>query len=412
MRKLISVVAVAAAWTGAVSLTGPVAHADSKVPCTSYGVTAADNRVAVSLQGRLTGKLRNGVSGYQISCAREVVKTVKSRGLGDRAATIALATTIVETSIENLDYGDRDSEGLFQQRPSMGWGTPEQIRNPVYATNKFLDYMVTNVANWQTRPVGDVCQAVQRSGFPERYQPEAADAEVIAKAVMAMGARFSSDFDANGMTDFVTYTESDGNWHILYNNGRVWERNWGGQPGDRPVAGDFNANGLSDFTIYRPSTGTWHILYDDGSTYSRPWGGPGHIPVAGDFDANGMSDFVTYTPSDGYFHILYNNGTEYHRKWGGPGHVPVSGDFDGNGMTDFATYTPSDGYWHILYNDGHEYHRPWGQPGDVPVAGDYNANGMADFTVYRPSTSEWLILYNDGSTYTRQWGGPGHSTPA
>ncbi|MDX3656969.1 hypothetical protein PV646_06575 [Streptomyces sp. ID05-26A] len=227
-------------------------------------------------------------------------------------------------------------------------------------------------------------------------------------------ATYSSDMNANGMTDFVTFTPGDATWHILFNNGTEYHRQWGGLPEDLPVSGDFNANGLSDFTIYRPSTGTFHILYDDGSQYTRQWGGPGHLPVAGDFDANGMSDFVTFTPADGMFHILYNNGTEYHRKWGGPGHVPVAGDFDANGMADFATFTPADGMFHILYNNGTEYHRPWGQNGDIPVSGDFNANGMADFAVYRPSTREWHILYNDGSTYTRglPWGGWGHLPPA
>ena len=61
------------------------------------------------------------------------------RGLPARAATIALATAYQESKLHNIDFGDRDSVGLFQQRPSQGWGTVRQIMDPVYATNRFYD---------------------------------------------------------------------------------------------------------------------------------------------------------------------------------------------------------------------------------------------------------------------------------
>ncbi|MEU7532490.1 VCBS repeat-containing protein [Saccharothrix sp. NPDC042600] len=403
-RWLIATALTASMLAGAIQ---PSAHADTALPCSPNGVTSADNALAALLNGRLDGALRGGVSGYQISCARVVVKTTQRRGLGLRAAAIAVTTAIVESRIQNLDYGDADSEGLFQQRPSMGWGTPEQVRDPVYATNKFLDYMVTNVPDWRTRSVGEVCQAVQRSAFPERYGYEAHDGAVVAQALFGGAAGYSGDFDGNGLTDFTVYRPTTGNWRILYNDGSTYTRPWGGSQGDQPVSGDFDGNGLADFTIYRPSTGNWHILHNDGSTYTRPWGGPGQLAVSGDYDGNGLTDFTTYTPHDGNWHILYNNGTQYHRQWGGNGHTPVAGDYDGNGLADFVTYTPHDGYWHILHNDGTQYHRQWGSPGDIPVAGDYNGNGLADFAVYRPTTQTIHILHNDGTTYTRQWGSPG-----
>jgi hypothetical protein len=64
------------------------------------------------------------------------------RGLPPRAASIALATAYQETGIRNLDYGDRDSVGLFQQRPSQGWGTKKQLMDPDYAAGKFYDALV------------------------------------------------------------------------------------------------------------------------------------------------------------------------------------------------------------------------------------------------------------------------------
>ncbi len=61
------------------------------------------------------------------------------RGMPARAASIALATAFQESKLRNLDHGDRDSVGLFQQRPSQGWGTARQIQNPYYAINGFYD---------------------------------------------------------------------------------------------------------------------------------------------------------------------------------------------------------------------------------------------------------------------------------
>ena len=99
------------------------------------------------------------------------------RGLPARAATIAIATAFQESKVRNIDYGDRDSLGLFQQRPSQGWGTPEQVTDPAYATNAFYDALV-QVADYRDLPVTEAAQAVQRSAFPNAY----ADHEPLARA--------------------------------------------------------------------------------------------------------------------------------------------------------------------------------------------------------------------------------------
>ncbi len=104
------------------------------------------------------------------------------RGLPPRAATIALATAFQESDMRNIDYGDRDSIGLFQQRPSQGWGTVEQIMDPHYATNKFYDALV-KVPSWQTGDVNDVAQQVQRSGVPDGYRKHVERARILASAL-------------------------------------------------------------------------------------------------------------------------------------------------------------------------------------------------------------------------------------
>lgn len=115
----------------------------------------------------------------QISNARTITAVAESRRLPQRAAVISLATGIVESNLSNLDHGDRDSLGIFQQRPSQGWGSPEQILNPAYATGTFLDHL-QRIPGWLTLPAGVAEQQVQRSAFPDRYSP----AEPVAAALM------------------------------------------------------------------------------------------------------------------------------------------------------------------------------------------------------------------------------------
>lgn len=81
---------------------------------------------------------------------------------------VALATALQESGLRNLDYGDRDSLGLFQQRPSQGWGTPQQVRDPAYAARKFYSGLL-GVKGWEKMPLTQAAQAVQRSGYPDAY---------------------------------------------------------------------------------------------------------------------------------------------------------------------------------------------------------------------------------------------------
>jgi hypothetical protein len=103
------------------------------------------------------------------------------RGMPERATAIALATALQESKLENLDGGDRDSVGLFQQRPSQGWGSPQQIANPRYAAGQFYSALL-KVRNWQRLPLADAAQSVQRSAAPDEYAKWEADATVLAAA--------------------------------------------------------------------------------------------------------------------------------------------------------------------------------------------------------------------------------------
>lgn len=104
----------------------------------------------------------------QMDNAETITQTAAARRLPRRAAVIAIAAAITESTLKNVPHGDRDSVGLFQERPSAGWGTPEDILNPVYATNKFFDHLLA-ISGWPSMPVGQAAQAVEVSAFPDRY---------------------------------------------------------------------------------------------------------------------------------------------------------------------------------------------------------------------------------------------------
>jgi hypothetical protein len=108
------------------------------------------------------------LSPAQSDNAALIAVTTVRRGMPARAATIGLATALQESRLINIDYGDRDSIGLFQQRPSQGWGTIEQIMDPVYSTTAFYDGL-DKVDGYTEMPVTVAAQAVQRSGFPDAY---------------------------------------------------------------------------------------------------------------------------------------------------------------------------------------------------------------------------------------------------
>ncbi|MER7740083.1 heavy metal transporter [Streptomyces sp. NPDC096538] len=105
-----------------------------------------------------------------------------ARDLPERAVTIALATALQESALRNIDYGDRDSVGLFQQRPSQGWGTPRQIMDPAYASEKFYEHL-EKVPGYTRLPLTVAAQKVQRSGFPQAYAKHEPDATLLAAAL-------------------------------------------------------------------------------------------------------------------------------------------------------------------------------------------------------------------------------------
>ena len=172
------------AFTGGV-FAGPVAaHAAD--------TTAHTKPVAVTVQGDKL--IPHGVQGEQsrielndeqTTNVKAIIAATKKAGMDERAAVVSIATALQESKLENLghlgDRNDHDSQGLFQQRPSSGWGTVEQITDPEYSTTAFLKGL-KQVDGWRDMPLTAAAQTVQVSAYPDHYaQWEQQAADLVAE---------------------------------------------------------------------------------------------------------------------------------------------------------------------------------------------------------------------------------------
>ena len=141
---------------------------------TPIGATGArpTNKITAELPGGKTVT----ISGDQLKNATTIARVGQESGVGDRGVVIALMTALQESTLTNLDYGDRDSLGLFQQRPSQGWGTAQQVQDPTLASQAFYGAAkhtsntgLLQIPSWEKMSLTAAAQAVQRSGFPTAY---------------------------------------------------------------------------------------------------------------------------------------------------------------------------------------------------------------------------------------------------
>ncbi|WP_283137938.1 hypothetical protein, partial [Rhizohabitans arisaemae] len=204
--------------------------------CVPGGETSDDAAIANQLRPQMNGpRLGRSVNAYNVSCARIVTTTTRSRNLDKRAAVIAVTTAITESTLHNYTVAvDHDSLGLFQQRPSQGWGTPAQLTDPVYATNAFLNAMLRRFPNngWMSGDIGAICQTVQVSAVPDAYAREVHDAQLLVDALWnsapasppSDGAGLPADFNGDGLGDVAAFYDYPGARTVLF----VWTAKAGG----------------------------------------------------------------------------------------------------------------------------------------------------------------------------------------
>lgn len=140
------------------------------------------------------GRLRLDLA--QAANAVTIAAVGRQMGVVDGAVTVAYVASLQESKLRNLPYGDLDSLGLFQQRPSQGWGTPAQLVDPRYAASAFYRALM-KVPGWEAMPVGDAAQAVQRSNGPDAYASWEHQGRMLAEALTGQdGAAFTCQYEA------------------------------------------------------------------------------------------------------------------------------------------------------------------------------------------------------------------------
>ncbi|MFJ6196978.1 hypothetical protein [Micromonospora sp. NPDC092111] len=178
------------AFAGGV-FAGPATHAHAAPAMDAKPVAVVQVDKPAVDKGKL---IPHGVQGAQsridlgdeqTANVKAIIDATKKSGMDERAAVVAIATSLQESKLENLghlgDRNDHDSQGLFQQRPSSGWGTVEQITDPGYATTAFLKGL-KQVDGWQDMPLTKAAQTVQVSAYPDHYaQWEQQAADLVAQ---------------------------------------------------------------------------------------------------------------------------------------------------------------------------------------------------------------------------------------
>jgi hypothetical protein len=153
-------------------------------PKASAGALPAADRIQpVSPSGAQTYM---AISDAQMANATTIVRQALDLHMGLRSAVIAVATAMQESELQNISYGDRDSEGLFQQRPSCGWGSAAQITDPAYSARAFLSALRTHEdadPGWANQPLWANAQSVQESGFPYAYAKWEAQAAQLVSGI-------------------------------------------------------------------------------------------------------------------------------------------------------------------------------------------------------------------------------------
>ncbi|WP_411140968.1 C40 family peptidase [Streptomyces sp. x-80] len=186
------------AGTAAMASAGSSAASHTASCATGAGIDtgAVAKQVAAILGGKSADKNVHveglDLPAEQIPNAKAIVATGISLKVPDRGQVVALTTAMQESRLRNLNYGDRDSLGLFQQRPSQGWGTAEQVRDPVYASTKFYTALLA-VHGWQQLTVTQAAQMVQKSGFPDAYAQWEQLARALQKAIAATLPKSDTD---------------------------------------------------------------------------------------------------------------------------------------------------------------------------------------------------------------------------
>jgi FG-GAP-like repeat len=347
---------------------------------------------------------------------RVVYQVGLERHVSDKVMLAAFEAGWVESHMNNLPCGDKDSLGVFQQRPSQGWGTPEQIMNVTYATTQFLIQAQANEPRFPHYTAGQLAQSVQRSCCGERYDQAEAKARAMIDEARS-GVRppqgvftgSPADFNGDGRDDVVTFTHgSSADVFVALSNGSgflggaKWH-DFFALPGETPLTGDFNGDGRDDIVAFTQGTaGDVFVALSTGTAFGAgvKWNDffslAGEVPAVGDVNGDGLDDVVTFTrnaAADVFVALSTGSGFEGGVKWndffGLAGEYPGVGDVNGDGRADIVAFTQGAGADVFVglstgsgFQGATKWHEFFAVGGESPRIGDFNGDGAADVATF------------------------------
>jgi FG-GAP-like repeat len=373
-------------------------------------------------------------SNHDPNVIRIVYQVGLDRNVSSKVMLAAFEAGWVESHMNNLPCGDKDSLGVFQQRPSQGWGAPEQIMDVAYASTQFFVQAQRNEPLYPNYTAGLLAQSVQRSCCPERYdQAEGRARSMMAEAAAMISPRAftgsSTDFNGDGRDDVVTFTHGPlDDVYVALSSGSgfagtsvKWHDRFA-LSGETPLTGDFNGDGLDDIvTFTHGSLADVYVALSNGSSFGAgvKWNDyfslGGEVPAVGDVNGDGLDDIITFTRNnlaDVYVALStgtsFGAGVKWHDFFGLAGEYPGVADVNGDGRDDIVVFTRgelADVYVALSTGTGFggsvKWHDWFAVGGELPRIGDFNGDGKADIATFTMNAAaDVFVALSNGSGFT------------
>jgi hypothetical protein len=293
------------------------------------------NETTVAAQAVAGPPSSPGWDADQVAIAATILTVGQARGVPAWGWVVAVATAMQESQLRNLPGGDADSIGVFQQRPSQGWGTPAQLASPTYRAGKFYDALLA-IPRWQAMPLTQAANKVQRSAFPSRYARWTSAATVlVAQLTSTPSATASAAGGPVGIPTSGCTTGQD-----VLARAATWLTAWNGGP----VPYSMSTDPASFFQGYRRDCSGYASM-----ALGLP--GPG-LNTAGLAARATPITKADLKPGD----LLINPAP------GGAGHVVIFDHWTDATLTHYLAYEQS--------GDGGTHHRvlPYPYPGNYPLS--------------------------------------------
>ncbi|MBV1854857.1 FG-GAP repeat domain-containing protein [Catellatospora tritici] len=364
-----------------------------------------------------------------------VYRVGKANNVNDKVLLSGFETGWVESHMNNLPCGDKSSLGVFQQRWDYGWGTPEQIMDPVYSATQYYVRAIVCDRDHPGYTTGQVAQCVQRSGFPDRYdqvQGTASGLLATARRAAEIHANSPTDFNGDGKDDIVTFNQGTlADVYVSPSTGTgfagtsVKWNDFFSVGGETPLTGDFNGDGKDDIVTFTHGSGTAGDVYVGLSTGTgflggakwNDWFAPGaEIPAVGDVNGDGKDDIITFThDARGDVYVSLSTGTgfapgvKWHEFYAPAGEYPAVADANGDGKADLITFTQgaataADVYVALSngssFGAGVKWHDLFAVGNELPRVGDVNGDGKADIVTFTCSAdADVYAAVSNGSAF-------------